>query len=148
MTESVRQQVRRIILWSLLIFLVVNAFSWNPGWGGRNDRKPGREVERYFGWPACFYCDLWRSDHPHEIALPLYFPPVPFTREMYFVYHSFSFRALLLNAALVICGAVIVVILVLAEQGVRKRWMKPVGIGLAILGILIVLFGDEFSTYL
>ncbi|MEZ5944918.1 MAG: hypothetical protein R3C18_26335 [Planctomycetaceae bacterium] len=148
MNESVRQQVRLIVQWSVITFVVVNAFSWNPGWGGRNDRKPGREVERYLGWPACYYCDLWRSDHSHEIALPLYFPPVPLSREMSFVYHSFSLMALLMNVALVICGAVIVVILVQAEHGVRKKWMKPVCIGLAIIGGLIMMFGDKFSTHL
>lgn len=148
MNPTVRHEIRTVIKWGVLAFLLVNAFSWNPGWGGRIDGKLGREVERYFGWPACFYCDLWRSDHEHEIALAAYFPAIPLSREMYFVYHSASIVAFLLNATLMACGTLIVVILLLAERKDMKSWMTPIGIGLVLIGLLIIGFGDEFSAYL
>ncbi|QDU04524.1 hypothetical protein V6x_42520 [Gimesia chilikensis] len=148
MTESVRSQVTPIIVWGAVAFLVINAFSWNPGWGGRRDREPGWELERYFGWPACYYCDLWRSDRPDEIDHPAYFPLIPFSRQMGYVYHSFSFTALALNLLLVVCGVVSIILWNLSKHDTGKSWMGPAGIALAILGIFIVLSGNEFSTYL
>lgn len=140
--------MKTIIKFGVIVFIVINAFSWNLGWGGRNDRKPGREIERYFGWPACFYCDLWRSDHLHEIALPAYFPPIPFSREMYFVYFSSSVIAFILNATFVGCIVGLCLLFVVSEVRKLKAWMKWLGIGLAMIAGTIFLFGNEFSTYL
>lgn len=148
MTSSVRQEVKTLIIFGVIVFIGINAFSWNPGWGGRTDRKPGREVERYFGWPACFYCDLWRSDHPHEIAIPNYFPPIPISREMYFVYSSGSVIAFMLNATLAACIVGVCLIFVAYEVGKVKAWMKCLGIGLAIIALMIFFFGNQFSTHL
>ena len=148
MTSSIRQEMKSVIKWGLIVFIVINAFSWNPGWGGRNDRKPGHEIERYFGWPACFYCDLWRSDHPHEIVLPAYFPIIPFSREMYFVYFSSSVIAFFLNAIFVACIAGMCFLFVLSEEKKLNAWTKWLGIGLALIAVMIFLFGNEVSTYL
>lgn len=148
MAASVRQDAKAMLIWGLIAFLAVNAFSWNPGWGGRHDKQPGRELERYFGWPACFYCDLWRSEHDHGINLALYFPPIPVSREMTFVYHSLSLVALLMNVVFFASWTFLCVILLLAEKQVRRAWMAPTGIGLIILGLLIAFYGHEFSTFL
>lgn len=148
MNPTVRQEIRTVIKWGVIVFLAVNAFSWNPGWGGRSDLKPGLEIERYFGWPACFYCDMWRQDHENEIALAAYFPLIPLSREMYFVYFSGSVLAFVLNLALAVCGTLLVVIFVVAEKESFKKWMLPVGIGLVLIGLLIIGFGDEFNVYL
>ena len=61
MSPELRKQIRNTVLVGLGAFVVINGCSWQPGYGGRNDRKPGMEVERYFGWPACFYADMWRA---------------------------------------------------------------------------------------
>ena len=149
MHSELRKHSIKVAWWGLGIFLFFNGCSWNPGYGGRVDKVPGRQVERYFGWPACFYCDLWRSDHPHEINLPAYFPPYPLTSEMYFVYSSYAVVALLLNVLLAICGIGIVLLLLKADFDHSARsWMIGLGVGLAMLGLLILTLGDEFSAYL
>lgn len=148
MTESNRKQNRRVVVWSILLFLGINAFSWNPGWGGRRDGESGREIERYFGWPACFYCDLWRSDGPQNIDMAAYFPPIPLGGAMDFVYRSFSLVALLLNVTLVTCVAVSVLLFTTTEPGAGQKWTQAAGLSLVILAFLIVMLADKFSTNL
>jgi len=148
MTDRLRVESGRLVLWTVLIFLAVNAFSWSPGYGGRNDRQPGREVERYFGWPACFYCDLWRSDHDHQIALAAYFPPIPLTLEMGYVYSSWSLLGLVINVC--VAGGLLGVCLLLIrmdEQGANS-WLIGATCLLAGMSGVLILFGEEFSAYL
>lgn len=149
MNQRVRRDFRLIIGWGLAAFIVVNAFSWSPGSGGRNDRKPGMEVERFFGWPACFYCDLWRSDHNHEVHIGPYIPPIPTTSGMYYVYSSQSLLALLLDTSLALCGIVICLLLVWAEHRERTdTWVMILGVISAAAVLAIIMFGDEVSACL
>jgi len=139
----------KTIYWAVAVFLVVNGCSWMPGYGGRNDRQPGMEVERYFGWPACFRAELWQSDHSHEVNVDAYIPPVPLSSEMSFVYSSNAFIPLLLDAVLVAAVAAICALFVWAKsRGRAANWMIFSGVFLAVVVWLIVQFADETSTYL
>lgn len=139
---------RSIIGWGLFLFVMINAFSWNPGYGGRNDRQPGQEIERYFGWPAVFYCDLWRSDHTREYALPAYFPPIPLSREMSFVYCAWSAMAFALNAVTVACGTGIVLIVAKSEREHWRAWMMAACVALAAVTWLVIQMAHPYGAYL
>lgn len=149
MHSELRKKFKLILYWGAGLFLMLNAFSWTPGYGGRNDRKPGQEVERYFGWPACFRAELWQSDHWHEVNPTAFIPPVPLSSEMDFVYSSNSLVALALNTLLAACAIGIGLLVVVMEH--RKRndyWLMSAAIGLTGICGLIVLFADRTSAYL
>jgi hypothetical protein len=149
MSPALRKQIRTIALIGLAVFVLVNGCSWQPGYGGRNDRKPGMEVERYFGWPACYYCDLWQSNEPMTVEPWAFAPPFPITRKMYFVYCEFGLLPLLLDVVLVVAGIVVVVIVCVAEDPRKtKPWMAVLCAVLFLLAILIVKFGGMTSVYL
>jgi hypothetical protein len=149
MTEVLRKQVRAIILIGLGAFLFVNGCSWQPGSGGRHDRKPGMEMERYFGWPACFYVDLWRSDDRID-GIPLdYMWPLPITGRMQFVYHSFGVVPLMIDAALVLAATGIAVILcITVRHGRMPLWLAATCVLLAVVVLVVFTFGEKASVYL
>jgi hypothetical protein len=132
----------------MAVFFLINGCSWQPGYGGRNDHKPGMEVERYFGWPACFYCDLWRSDEPMRIKPLEFAPPLPISRKMYFVYCQFGLVPLLLDAIFVSAGTVVVIIAIGEYRGKKQRCMTVLCWALVLLAIAIIKFGDSTSVYL
>jgi hypothetical protein len=149
MHPLLRRQIRNIALVGLGAFIVINGCSWRPGSGGRHDRKPGMEVERYFGWPACFYADLWRSDEPMNVEPWDYAPPFPISRQMYFVYHRARAVPLLLDAVLVVAVTAGVVILRTWEfHGRSTRRSVAVLVALVVVAWSIVRFGDATSVYL
>lgn len=139
---ELQKQVRRIILVGLGLFVVVNGCSWNPGYGGRRG-KPGMEVERYFGWPACFYADLWRSEEATEVEPFNYVPPVPITRELQFVYFRFGFVPLLLDMILAAAATTIAVFLYTWQfRGVAATSTMIWAAVLGLVVLAIVIFGD------
>lgn len=149
MSPQLRKQIRIIVLAGLAAFVLINGCSWQPGYGGRNDRKPGMEVERYFGWPACFYCDLWRSDESMRIEPWGFAPPLPIAPKMYFVYSKFGILPLLLDAVLVMAGIVVAATVTVGEpHGRMQRWMVVLCAALVVLAIVIIMFGDRTSVFL
>ena len=68
---------------------------------------------------------------------------------MYFVYSEFGVLPLLLDAALVLAGVVVVSIVAIGEHhGKKQRWMTVLCWVLVLLAIMIVKFGDMASVYL
>lgn len=140
--------MRWLFFWGTAVFVLVNALSWDPGYGHRTDLKPGQEIERYFGWPAHYYCGLWRSDRP-ELDLLRHFTLIPLASEMTFAYSSHSILALLLDAGLIACGMVIWRLGESVSSGKKlSKWTLAIGIALTITAVAIILFGDEVSAYL
>jgi hypothetical protein len=149
MSSVLRKQIRNIVLVGLAAFVLINGCSWQPGYGGRHDKRPGMEVERYFGWPACFYADLWRSDKPMNVEPWDFAPPIPISRQMYFVYHRARTVPFLLDAFLVVAVTAGVVILRTWEFcGRTTRQSVAMLVALALVAWLIVRFGDAASAYL
>ena len=131
MPTKLGKQIRNIVFVGLGVFVLVNGCSWQPGYGDRNDRKPGMEVERYFGWPACFYADLWQSDEATEVEPWNYAPPLPITSDMHYIYCSFGVVPLLLDIAIIVAAMGIAVVIKgtgkANRPGVRRR--RPGGEG-------------------
>lgn len=148
MAPELRKTIRTIVLIGLAAFVLINGCSWQPGYGGRNDRKPGMEVERYFGCPACFYCDLWRSDASMRIEPWGFAPPLPIAPKMYFVYSRFGTLPLLLDAVLLMAGIVVVVAVAVAEhRGRIPRWMVVLCAALVVSAIVMIMFGGRTSVH-
>jgi hypothetical protein len=43
--------------------LAANLWCWRPGIGsGRPNRPPSTEIDLYYGWPATYQAEWWRSD--------------------------------------------------------------------------------------
>lgn len=147
-----RRRLRRLALVATGLFLLVNGCSWDPGYGGRHDRKPGFEVERSFGWPCCYYADLWRTERPvrlRDFEPWDYAPPLPITNQTRFVYCSFGAVPLLLNGILVL--AMTGLVLILLEWESRERLPPRIALLgglLAIVSWAIIKFGDLTSVYL
>ena len=149
MSAEFRKQLNRLIYGTVVLFIFINGCSWMPGYGGRNDRQPGMEVERYFGWPACFRAELWQSDHLHEVNISEYIPPVPLSSEMAFVYSSNALIPLLLDAVFAVSVTCLCVLLTwsICHARVTKR-MVASGLFLVMTAWLIVKFANVTNAYL
>ena len=149
MPTKLRKQIRNIVFIGLGVFVLVNGCSWQPGYGGRSDRKPGMEVERYFGWPACFYADLWQSDEATEVEPWNYAPPLPITSDMHYIYCSFGVVPLLLDIAIIVAAmGIAVVIYRWHYRGKASVATIVLALVLGLVVATIVMFGDEVSVYL
>jgi hypothetical protein len=124
------------LLLALLLagFLVANAFAWQLGIGGRRDRTPGTELERYFGWPAVWRAELWDSSDPalgHRILkqAPFFWPGGEMQRQRR--YTGAVAVAVDMAVLLLCCGLVVVFNLPVAGPIWR------VGLGVAFVAGLL-----------
>jgi hypothetical protein len=112
-----------------LVLLVVGAAlfllswqCWQPGVRGAvGGRAAGTYLERFFGWPATYQAELWRSDDQALssrilAAAPFYYPG----DEMSLEYRSVGMPALAVNVAfgLLVCLSVAVIM----ECVQRRAW--------------------------
>lgn len=50
---------------AVAFFLLLNLHPWDQGVGGSGPQQPpGTNFEGYFGWPACYRAEWWKSDDP------------------------------------------------------------------------------------
>src|SRR5438128_1075385 len=50
------------LLAAAAVLFLLNWQCWQPGVGGAvGGRPPGTQLERFFGWPATYLAELWRS---------------------------------------------------------------------------------------
>ncbi|WP_020474737.1 hypothetical protein [Zavarzinella formosa] len=48
---------------ALAVLLALNFWCWQPGiGGGSGGRPPGAELELFYGWPATYQAEWWRSE--------------------------------------------------------------------------------------
>src|SRR5262245_8193199 len=104
------------------IFLAANLRSWSLGVGGRTDivnvEKPkGTELERFFGWPAYYRAELWRSDDQALATkilreAPFYDPG----KEMTEVIRRTSWQACLLNLVFAISALALMSLIFIAAH--------------------------------
>jgi hypothetical protein len=94
------------------VLFLLNWHCWQPGVGGAVGGRPaGTYLERFFGWPATYQAELWRSDEQALssrilAAAPFYYPG----DEMSLEYCSVGTLALVVDVAvaLLLCLAVAV----------------------------------------
>ena len=128
--------------WLLLLAVAVTLFllnwqCWKPGVGGAvGGRAPGTHLERYFGWPATYEAELWRSDDEalasHILnSAPFYYP----SGEMALEHRVVGMRALGVNVAVAVL--VILGVAVVMECALRGAWRRRQAAVLAGIGVLI-----------
>ena len=83
------------------ILFLLNWQCWQPGVGGAvGGNRPGTRLERFFGWPATYQADLWRSDDQALASrilasAPFYYPG----DEMALEYRALGTGAVAINVA-------------------------------------------------
>ena len=123
----------------LAVLLATNCWSWQPGTGGgAGGRPPGAEVELFYGWPATYQAEWWRSEDP--TLLPRLLETAPFIdprREMDLQARYFGLLPALADCAFAI--ALLVGLGLAVEATARRSWSVGVLAGLAVALIVIVM---------
>lgn len=136
----------------LLFFLAMDLHCWEPGGGGRRDvvdgkRAKGTDVEMYYGWPACYRAELWRSADmtAYDRVLrnaPLFFPQ----GQMDLAYRNVGSLSLLLDVLFAALSLRLTGVLV--DCIVEEKWPKrSTTLILALAGALAVLYSVADGFY-
>ena len=121
---------------------LLNWQCWQPGVGGAGGgRPPGTQLERFFGWPATYQAELWRSDDQALAsrilaAAPFYYPEHEMTLEQ----REFGIAALAVDvvfALLVLLSVAMIVECTLLQVWTRQRVMLLAGVGLLLLVVWV-----------
>ncbi len=139
--------IRFRLTWLMLfatscILLLVNCQSWQPGVGGAiRGVMLGTRLERFFGWPATYRAEFWRSDDG-ELAsrilavAPFYYPG----EEMSLEQRKLGIGALAVDVAfglLVLCSVALIV-----ESALDRVWSGRRAFLLVVFGLfMLVLWG-------
>ncbi len=148
MLESPRpvgRMIRFWITWLLLpaavaVLFVLNWQCWRPGVGGAiGGRPPGTHLERFFGWPATYQAEIWRSDD-QELAsrilasAPFYYPGDEMSRE----HRTIGWAALAVDVAFALLVLFLVGVSVWCALHRAWTWRQVAllaGAGLMLLGL-------------
>jgi hypothetical protein len=148
--------IRFRLTWLLLlavavVLFLVNWQCWRPGVGGAvGGRPPGTQLERFFGWPATYQAELWRSDD-QELAsnilksAPFYYPG----DEMAMECREFGILALAID--IVFALVVLLAVAVIMECTLRKAWgIRPAALvaGAGLLLLVLWVAGPAASVSL
>jgi hypothetical protein len=130
-----------VLLAVAAVLFLANWQCWRPGVGGAvGGRPPGTQLERFFGWPATYQAELWRSDDEALASrilasAPFYYPGDKMSLE----YRALGMEAVAVNVAfaLLMCLSVAVIM----ECALRRVWGSRqmalvAGAGLLLLGLL------------
>jgi hypothetical protein len=115
-----------------------NLWCWQPGIGGGRQPPHGAELELYYGWPATYQAEWWRSEDPTLTrrlleSMPFY----DFASEMTLRNRYFRLPAALANAAFAL--AAVCAVTILCESAYRRRHLsRREPWALLIAGIVIV----------
>lgn len=134
-----KPQAYLLLAIGVVAFLAANTFAWQPGIGGRRDRTPGTELERYVGWPAVWRAELWDSADPALASrilsqAPFYWP----AGEMHLRHCYTGVTAVAVNVGLLVCwcGLVVLYNLPAAPLGIRFGLGAAFVIGLLACALL------------
>jgi hypothetical protein len=117
---------------------LLNGICWQPGIGGAvGGRAPGTQLEHFFGWPATYRAELWRSDDEtlasRILAVAPFYDPGD---EMLLEYRVIGITALTVDVAfglLVLLGVAVIM-----EGMLRRAWPGWRVALLAVVGILLL----------
>jgi hypothetical protein len=121
--------IRFRVTWLVLLAVAAGLFllnwqCWQPGVGGTiGGKPPGTQLERYFGWPATYQAELWRSDDPALAArilaeAPFYDPG----DEMSLEYRILGVAAIAVDGAFALLALLAVAVIV--ECSLRQGWAR------------------------
>jgi hypothetical protein len=120
------------------VLFLLNWTCWQPGVGGAvGGKPPGTQLERFFGWPATYQAELWRSDD-QELAsrilasAPFYDP----NGEMSLEYRVLGVGPLAINIAFALLALFSVTII--TEGTLRRAWGGWQAALLGAAGILLI----------
>ena len=127
-----------ILLALAAVLFLLNWQCWRLGIGSAvGGRPPGTELERFFGWPATYQAELWRSDDRALAdrilaSAPFYWPG----DEMALEYRVLGMAALAVNVGFALL--VVLSVVVILEGVVGREWgSRQVGL-LAGVGLLLL----------
>jgi hypothetical protein len=119
----VRFRVTWLLLFAVAVVLfLLNWQCWQPGVGGAvAGRPPGTQLERFFGWPATYQAELWRSDDQALASRILASAPFYYPRdEMSLEYRALGIEALAVDVAFALL--VLVLVTVILKCVLRRVW--------------------------
>lgn len=131
----------------LVVLGLANSVCWSPGVGTRltlPGHPKGTELELFFGWPAQYRAELWRSNDPALASrilesAPFYLPGEEMQRHVR--YTGVSAIALNLLFALLLAGTIGIAVEYLGFGG-GQRWFGRAGL-LLLIGSGILFFLSE-----
>jgi hypothetical protein len=124
-----------VALAAVLFFL--NWHCWKPGVGGASGgRPPGTQLERFFGWPAIYLAEFWRSDDEALAArilesAPFYYPGEEMTLE----YSVWGVGAIAVDVAFALSALAAAFIIL---ESLQAGWSKGHIMLLAGAGLLLL----------
>ena len=150
--QRVRHMIRFGVTWLMLLvgaalLFQLNWQCWRPGVGGASGGSPpGTQLELFFGWPATYRAELWRSNDESLgsrilASAPFYYPG----SEMSLEYHAFGMDALTVD--IIVALLVLLLVAVIVECALRRAWNRRVVVLLASgVALLLVLWASSQSV--
>jgi hypothetical protein len=123
----------------LVVLLAANLWCWRPGiGGGGGGRLRGTEMELFYGWPATYRAEWWRSDDP-ALAQRL-LQAAPFCRPAGTMKLQACYVGILSVLADVAFGtAALFVVGAIVESAIRRARPRRMVVGLVGLAVLVLL---------
>jgi hypothetical protein len=136
-----------MVLAGAVVLLLLNWQCWRPGVGGASGgRSPGTQLELFFGWPATYQAELWRSDD--QALGTRILAAAPFSdpgSEMSLEYRAFGMAALGVN--LLVALLLLLSVGVIMECALRGTWNRRVVVLLVgVCGLLLALWAASPSV--
>jgi hypothetical protein len=129
------------VLGLLGVLLALNLWCWRPGiGGGGGGRPPGTELELYYGWPATYQAEWWRSEDSSLLSqllqtAPFCHPATDMVRQD----RDFDAVAALADIAFGVAALMAMGVLKQTAEGRLRRSIAIVVLILAILVMVAVL---------
>jgi hypothetical protein len=131
------------------VLLAANLWCWQAGIGGGvPGRPPGTEVELYYGWPATYRAEWWRSEDP-ALGLnllgraPFFHPAGMMERRAGYT----GVWAAVVDAAF---GSAVLVVIWLGADVRARGWRRATAIGLGLAAAVLVgawMVADRVSVH-
>jgi hypothetical protein len=136
------------------IIFVINLHCWKPGIGDRTDNDEGKqvsgtEISLYFGWPAYYVAELWRSDESLQSELLKRAPFFLVPDSMWMADRYVSIFAMVIDITFLLSAVLLIGIV--WNSVIRDLWtVKRIGFALGLVIILLICYlqADAFSAFL
>jgi hypothetical protein len=135
-----------VVFLVLIALVLVNSVCWLPGVGTcltLPERPKGTEVELYYGWPATYRAELWRSNDPTLArrilaSAPFYRPGGEMERHVRYTGGLAIALDVLFGLTLAGLAAIAVESYSLGASQAWFRWATPI----LLIGLVILYLGS------